>query len=126
MRVSPALPERAEGRRVERVTAQTAAIREDDAPLAGAVIADVVTMNGVRMTLEDGTRGLVRTSANKPELVVMVGRPVSQGHMRATFAMVDGVLRESSEVGTYNQQILRRASFCSGAKRRFQSFPVTR
>ena len=43
--------------------------------LAGAEIGDVVTVNGVRVTLDDGTWGLVRASSNKPELVVVVREP---------------------------------------------------
>ena len=38
----------------------------------------VVTVNGVRVTLEDGTWGLVRASSNKPSLVVVVESPVRE------------------------------------------------
>jgi phosphomannomutase / phosphoglucomutase len=37
--------------------------------LAGQKIRDLVTVNGVRATTEDGSWGLVRASSNKPELV---------------------------------------------------------
>src|SRR5271155_2991962 len=40
--------------------------------VAGQPIRDLVTVNGVRVTVEDGTWGLVRASSNKPELVVVV------------------------------------------------------
>ena len=46
--------------------------------IAGQPIRDLVTVNGVRVTLEDGTWGLVRASSNKPELVVVVESPVSE------------------------------------------------
>src|ERR1700732_3567330 len=36
---------------------------------AGQAIRDLVTVNGVRVAVEDGTWGLVRASSNKPELV---------------------------------------------------------
>jgi phosphomannomutase/phosphoglucomutase len=74
-------------------------------PLTGQKIASVVTVNGVRVTVEDGTWGLVRASSNKPELVVVVESPVSEARMREMFAAVDGVLRESPEVGAYNQTV---------------------
>ena len=64
-----------------------------------------MTVNGVRMTTEDGTWGLVRASSNKPELVVVVESPVSEARMREMFAAIDGVLRENPEVGAYNQTI---------------------
>ena len=72
---------------------------------AGAPIRDLVTVNGVRVTVADGTWGLVRASSNKPELVVVVESPVSEARMRAMFAAVDGVLRAHPEVGAYNQTI---------------------
>ena len=46
--------------------------------VAGQSIRDLVTVNGVRVTVEDGTWGLVRASSNKPELVVVVESPVSE------------------------------------------------
>ena len=64
-----------------------------------------VTVNGVRVTVEDGTWGLVRASSNKPELVVVVESPVSEQRMRDMFKAVDGVLRTHPEVGAYNQTI---------------------
>ncbi len=73
--------------------------------VAGQPIRDLVTVNGVRVTLEDGTWGLVRASSNKPELVVVVESPVSDARMREMFRAVDAVLREHPEVGEYNQKI---------------------
>jgi phosphomannomutase/phosphoglucomutase len=73
--------------------------------VAGQPIRDLVTVNGVRVTTEDGTWGLVRASSNKPELVVVVESPVSEARMREMFKAVDGVLRTHPEVGAYNQTI---------------------
>ena len=73
--------------------------------VAGQPIRDLNTINGVRVTVEDGTWGLVRASSNKPELVVVVESPVSEDRMRAMFHAVDGVLRENPAVGAYNQTI---------------------
>ena len=71
----------------------------------GHAIADLVTVNGVRVVADDGTWGLVRASSNKPELVVVVESPVSEARMREMFEVVDSALREHSEVGAYNQTI---------------------
>jgi phosphomannomutase/phosphoglucomutase len=71
----------------------------------GQPIRDLVTVNGVRVTVEDGTWGLVRASSNKPELVVVVESPASEANMRAMFKAVDAVLRTHPEVGEYNQTI---------------------
>jgi phosphomannomutase/phosphoglucomutase len=73
--------------------------------VAGQSIRDLVTVNGVRVTVADGTWGLVRASSNKPELVVVVESPVSETRMREMFKAVDSVLRTHPEVGTYNQTI---------------------
>jgi phosphomannomutase/phosphoglucomutase len=73
--------------------------------VAGQPIRDLVTVNGVRVTVEDGTWGLVRASSNKPELVVVVESPVSDARMRDMFRAVDAVLRTHPEVGEYNQTI---------------------
>jgi len=73
--------------------------------VAGQPIRNLVTVNGVRVTVDDGTWGLVRASSNKPELVVVVESPVSEVRMRDMFKAVDAVLREHPEVGEYNQTI---------------------
>jgi phosphomannomutase/phosphoglucomutase len=90
---------------VERVVNRFATMHRKGEKLAGEPIHDLVTVNGVRVTAEDGTWGLVRASSNKPELVVVVESPVSETRMREMFAAVDGVLRENPEVGKYNQTI---------------------
>ena len=73
--------------------------------VAGQPIRDLVTVNGVRVTCEDGSWGLVRASSNKPELVVVVESPVSEKRMRDMFEAMDSVLRTHPEVGEYNQKI---------------------
>jgi phosphomannomutase/phosphoglucomutase len=73
--------------------------------VAGQPIRDLVTVNGVRVTVEDGTWGLVRASSNKPELVVVVESPVSDARMHDMFREIDAVLRTHPEVGAYNQTI---------------------
>jgi phosphomannomutase/phosphoglucomutase len=90
---------------VDRVTAHFKAIAEKGGTLAGQKIRDVITVNGIRIMLEDGTWGLVRASSNKPELVVVVESPVSEENMRAIFAEIDAHLQTYPEVGAYNQKI---------------------
>jgi phosphomannomutase/phosphoglucomutase len=73
--------------------------------ITGQPIRDLVTVNGVRITAQDGTWGLVRASSNKPELVVVCESPVSEARMREMFHAVDRLIRSSPEVGAYNQSI---------------------
>jgi len=79
--------------------------RQSGGKVAGQAISDLVTVNGVRVTVEDGTWGLVRASSNKPELVVVVESPVSEARMREMFKAIDAVLRSHKAVGAYNQTI---------------------
>ncbi|MER2215371.1 phosphomannomutase/phosphoglucomutase [Methylobacterium brachiatum] len=90
---------------VETVTERFKAMKAAGEPIAGSKIVDLVTVNGVRITTEDGTWGLVRASSNKPELVVVIESPASEARLHAMFKAVDAVLRENTEVGAYNQTI---------------------
>ena len=90
---------------IDKVVKRFEAMKAAGEPVAGQKIVDLVTVNGVRITNEDGTWGLVRASSNKPELVVVVESPVSEARMREIFAAVDAILRENPEVGAYNQTI---------------------
>jgi phosphomannomutase/phosphoglucomutase len=90
---------------VDQVVKHFVSAKEKGEKVIGQQIRDVVTVNGVRVTAEDGTWGLVRASSNKPELVVVVESPVSEERMREMFKVVDTVLRTHPEVGEYNQTI---------------------
>jgi phosphomannomutase / phosphoglucomutase len=89
----------------DRVRRDFEAMRDAGKPVAGHRIVDLVTVNGVRVVTDDGTWGLVRASSNKPELVVVIERPVSEARLKEMFAAVDGVLRQDASVGAYNQSI---------------------
>ena len=90
---------------VEKIVQHFEAAKTNGGKVSGQPIRDLVTVNGVRVTAEDGTWGLVRASSNKPELVVVVESPVSEARMKEMFAAVDAVIRTHPEVGEYNQKI---------------------
>jgi phosphomannomutase/phosphoglucomutase len=90
---------------VDQIVQRFEAASKNGEKVAGQMIRDLVTVNGVRVTVEDGTWGLVRASSNKPELVVVVESPVSEARMREMFKAIDGALRAHPEVGEYNQKI---------------------
>jgi phosphomannomutase/phosphoglucomutase len=90
---------------VDQVVEHFEAAKRRGDTVIGQPIRDLVTVNGVRVTVADGTWGLVRASSNKPELVVVVESPVSEQRMRDMFKAVDAVLRTHPEVGEYNQTI---------------------
>src|SRR4051794_23176452 len=101
--MSPHCPDELKYGVVERVVSDFQTMKRDGASFAGQKIAELITVNGVRVVAEDGTWGLVRASSNKPELVVVVESPVSSERRRQMFDGVDAVLRRSREVGAYNQ-----------------------
>ncbi|MEQ1756055.1 MAG: phosphomannomutase/phosphoglucomutase [Micropepsaceae bacterium] len=88
----------------EITEAYTSAFKRGE-KIMGLSIRSIVTVNGVRVTLEDGTWGLVRASSNKPSLVVVVESPISEQRMRGMFAEIDGRLSMNPNVGAYDQKI---------------------
>jgi phosphomannomutase/phosphoglucomutase len=103
--MSPHCPDEAKYAVVARIVRHFQDARKNGAAVAGRPIRDLVTVNGVRVTADDGTWGLVRASSNKPELVVVVESPVSEARMREMFVALDAVIRKHPEVGAYNQTI---------------------
>lgn len=90
---------------VDRVIEHYKRQHESGNPIAGQKIRELITVNGVRVVLEDGTWGLIRASSNKPELVVVVESPTSEENMKAIFKDLDQQLSRFPEVGAYNQKI---------------------
>jgi phosphomannomutase/phosphoglucomutase len=91
---------------VEDVVAEYQAFAKADGLILGRRIVDVITVNGVRVALEDGSWVLVRASSNKPEIVVVVESTRSEDDMRALFRdEVKPRLARRPQVGAYNQEI---------------------
>ena len=103
--MSPFCPDEKKYAVVERATAHFLRLAAAGERLAGQKVRETVTVNGIRVVLEDGTWGLVRASSNKPELVVVAESPTSEDNMRAMFRVIDDWLSEQPEVGEYNQKI---------------------
>jgi len=91
---------------VEGVVKEYEALAAAGGTILGRKIAEVITVNGVRVALEDGSWVLVRASSNKPEIVVVVESTRSQDDMRALFREeVKPRLAKRPEVGAYNQEV---------------------
>ncbi len=102
-------PECADDRKygiVEQMVREYTQLKDTGGLVLGQKISRLVTVNGVRVTLEVGTWGLVRASSNKPSLVVVVESPVSEVQMRAMFADLDARLARHPEIGEYDQRDL--------------------
>ena len=68
-------------------------------------IAEILTVNGARFTLEDGSWGLVRASSNKPSLVVVTESTKSKKEMEDVFHFIDNLIQKTGKVGEYDQKI---------------------
>ena len=68
-------------------------------------ISNILTVNGIRFTLEDGSWGLIRASSNKPSLVVVTESPTSDNRKKEIFYFIDKLLQETNKVGEYDQRI---------------------
>jgi phosphomannomutase / phosphoglucomutase len=91
---------------VDEVVREYEQLQASGGTILGRRIADLITVNGVRVALEDGSWVLVRASSNKPEVVVVVESTRSEDDMRALFREeVKPRLGKHAEVGAYNQEI---------------------
>ena len=66
---------------------------------------DLLTINGIRFSLEDGSWGLIRASSNKPSLVVVIESSSSEDSKRKIFNFIDSLLKKTGKVGQYDQKI---------------------
>tara|TARA_S200000501_G_scaffold346085_1_gene359223 strand:- start:940 stop:2394 length:1455 start_codon:yes stop_codon:yes gene_type:complete len=69
------------------------------------VITEVITVNGVRFSFDDGSWGLVRASSNKPSLVVVTESPTSDIRKKKIFEFIDNLLQKTGKIGEYDQKI---------------------
>ncbi len=90
---------------LDRIVARLVAKFEAGEPIAGRAISEVVTVNGARVMLDNGSWGLVRASSNTPNLVVVCESGESEAEMRAIFHDIDAVIRSEPGVGEYDQTI---------------------
>lgn len=90
---------------VDRVVAEYQAMFDAGETINGQAIRDLITVNGVRIVLEDGTWGLVRASSNTPNLVVVVESPTSEANKIAMFREIEARLDKYDEIGDYDQKI---------------------
>ena len=71
----------------------------------GQIIKEILTVNGVRFSFEDGSWGLIRASSNKPSLVVVTESPKSDDRKKRIFEFIDNLLQETGKIGDYDQKI---------------------
>ena len=80
-------------------------IKEEKTKIDGQIITEILTVNGIRFSFEDGSWGLIRASSNKPSLVVVTESPTSDNRKKEIFNFIDNLLQKSGKVGKYDQKI---------------------
>ena len=90
---------------LDRLVEKLVAKADAGETIGGRAIAEVITVNGARVMLDNGGWGLVRASSNTPNLVVVCESPESEDEMRAIFADIDAIIRTEPGVGDFDQSI---------------------
>jgi len=80
-------------------------LKASNAKIDNQTITNILTVNGIRFSFEDGSWGLIRASSNKPSLVVVSESPTSDKRKKEIFEFIDKLLKETGKVGEYDQKI---------------------
>ena len=84
---------------------QVEKIKNDKTKIDNQEITEVLTINGVRFSFEDGSWGLIRASSNKPSLVIVTESPTSNERKKKIFEFIDDLLQKTGKIGEYDQKI---------------------
>jgi phosphomannomutase/phosphoglucomutase len=90
---------------VNKLVKQVQSIKNNKIEIDGQVITEILTINGVRFSFEDGSWGLIRASSNKPSLVVVTESPTSDLRKKKIFEFIDNLLQKTGKIGEYDQKI---------------------
>ena len=90
---------------VEELVNQVEEIKNNKTIIDNQIITEVLTVNGVRFSFEDGSWGLIRASSNKPSLVIVTESPTSDDRKKKIFNFIDDLLQKTGKVGEYDQKI---------------------
>ena len=90
---------------VESLVKEVQNLKASNTKIDDQKIADILTVNGVRFSLEDGSWGLIRASSNKPSLVIVTESPTSDKRKKKIFEFIDRMLQKTGKVGDYDQKI---------------------
>ena len=80
-------------------------IKQQKIKIDNQEIKEILTVNGIRFSFEDGSWGLIRASSNKPSLVVVTESPTSDERKLRIFRFIDEILKKTGKIGEYDQKI---------------------
>ena len=90
---------------VDQMIFEVQKLKQEGAKIDDQTIKDILTVNGVRFSLEDGSWGLIRASSNKPSLVVVTESTTSDLRKKKIFDFIDSLLQKTGKIGKYDQKI---------------------
>jgi len=90
---------------VDEMVKEFKKIKDQKIKIDNQEIKDIITVNGVRFSFEDGSWGLIRASSNKPSLVVVTESPTSDERKLNIFKFIDQTLMKTGKIGEYDQKI---------------------
>ena len=90
---------------VEDLVKQISDIKKNKTKIDDQEIAEILTVNGIRFSFNDGSWGLIRASSNKPSLVVVTESPTSDKRKKKIFDFIDALLQATGKIGDYDQKI---------------------
>ena len=90
---------------VEQLVKEIEVLKSKQTKVDGLNIEKILTINGVRFSLSDGSWGLIRASSNKPSLVVVTESPTSNERKKKIFDFIDNLLQKTGKIGEYDQKI---------------------
>ena len=90
---------------VEDLVKKVEQLKNNKTKIDDQVITEVLTVNGVRFSFEDGSWGLIRASSNKPSLVIVTESPTSDNRKKKIFDFIDDLLQKTGKIGEYDQKI---------------------
>jgi phosphomannomutase/phosphoglucomutase len=90
---------------VENLVKQVTEIKDNKTKIDNQEITEILTVNGIRFSFDDGSWGLIRASSNKPSLVVVTESPTSDDRKKKIFDFIDSLLQKTGKIGEYDQKI---------------------
>ena len=90
---------------VDDIIKKVEKIKNDKIEIDNQQIQEILTVNGIRFSFNDGSWGLIRASSNKPSLVVVTESPTSDERKKKIFDFIDDLLQKTGKIGDYDQKI---------------------
>ena len=90
---------------VEEMVKKIKDLKKQNTKIDNQLIKEILTVNGIRFSLEDGSWGLIRASSNKPSLVIVIESLKSYDEVKEIFNFINSLLDATGKVGEYDQSI---------------------